>query len=78
MATEKAELAHDLRDPVRGVDIVLEMSKILISVGKLADDGHVMLFYEGMVKVYDGKFVVSNKAVILDGKIQVPDCIVFH
>ncbi|KAL7474991.1 hypothetical protein ACHAW6_000926 [Cyclotella cf. meneghiniana] len=63
-ATEQAKLSHDLRDPAKDVEIVPVMSKTLLSVRQFADAGYVTIFDDQTVKIYDGKIVVSDEAVI--------------
>ncbi|KAL7476303.1 hypothetical protein ACHAW6_003291 [Cyclotella cf. meneghiniana] len=63
-ATERAKLAHDLRDPAKDAEIVPAMSETLLSIGQFADAGYVTIFDDQTVKIYDGKIVVSDEVVI--------------
>ncbi|KAL7478346.1 LOW QUALITY PROTEIN: hypothetical protein ACHAW6_006995, partial [Cyclotella cf. meneghiniana] len=63
-ASERAILAHNLRDPAREVQIVPAMSETLLSVGQFADAGYVTVFDNQSVKIFDGSIELTKDAVI--------------
>ena len=63
-ASERAILAHNLRDPAREVQIVPAMSETLLSVGQFADAGYVTVFDDQSVKIFDGTIGLTKDAVI--------------
>ena len=61
-------LEHDLRDSAREVHMVPGLSDTsLISAGKLADEGHVLIFDKDKVNIYDAnstEITVSRSAIL--------------
>ena len=54
-STERAKLLHNVREPTKSGDIIPAMMQdMLISVGKLADAGYVMIFDDKEVNIFDG------------------------
>ena len=55
IASVKAKLMHELREPETEVYIVPVLTNKLISTGKLVEGGYFAVYDENKVNIYDGK-----------------------
>ncbi|KAL7477418.1 hypothetical protein ACHAW6_003222 [Cyclotella cf. meneghiniana] len=64
LVAKRAKLVHNLSDLESDMEIVPAMAENLLGVGQFEDAGYVKIFDDQLVKIFNGKNVVSDDAVV--------------